>query len=263
MTKVLTNSQGKIYINQAGKALVSEMEDIITATNNTGSAISAGDKVWINENNGSYSIDSFNAGTINCTVVGSPFFYKGAVTSFSRGNYLTASSSLCEIGNTFYYHFRTGATPSSVIRLYTLETFDALLENSSTRNLLVYSWSTQQFTTLMTVSNNTEYWLRVRTSAGQRSYAISTDGTTYGAETVITDTTYGPQPSGTFYWGCNSNNEFWNGYIYLEDCFITNSNGIEIWRAYEPNVNKNTLTGYAKENIASGSTGDVKTVLGA
>lgn len=171
----------------------------------------------------------------NFTVVGSPTINDntGVASGFSTGNYLTIPNSLGAIGNTFYYHFKTGSTPSSTIRLYTLEAFDALLETSS-RELLVYSWSAQQFTTLITASNNTEYWLRVRTSAGQRSYAISTDGSTYGAETVITDTTYGPQPSRIFYLGCYTNNEFWNGSIYLKDCYIINSNDVEIWRGYVP-----------------------------
>lgn len=168
---------------------------------------------------------------LNVTVVGSPSINTSTfvASGFSTGNYLTVPSSLSTVGNTFYYHFKTGSTPSSTIRVYTLEAFDALLETSS-RGLLVYSWSAQQITTLMTVSNNTEYWLRVKTSTGQRSYAISTDGTTYGAETVITDTTYGPQPSGTFYWGCYENSEFWNGSIYLNDCYVEDSNNVEIWR---------------------------------
>lgn len=171
--------------------------------------------------------------SFNGTVVGNPTLDldTGIVNGFGSNAYLTIPNSLGVIGNTFYYHFKTGSTPSSTVRLYTLEGFDAVLLDTSNK-FLMYSWSAQTFYNFpVTATENTEYFVRIKTEAGQRVYGASSDGgKTYTDLLTVADTTYGPQPSGTFYLGRYSGGEYWNGSLYLNDCYVTDSNGVEIWR---------------------------------
>ena len=171
--------------------------------------------------------------SFNGTVVGNPTLDldTGIVSGFGSNAYLTIPNSLGAIGNIFYYHFKTGSTPSSTVRLYTLEGFDAVLLDSSNK-FLMYSWSAKTFYNFpVTATENTEYWVRIKTEAGQRVYGASSDGgETYMDLLTVADTTYGPQPSETFYLGRYSGGEYWNGSLYLNDCYVTDSNGVEIWR---------------------------------
>ena len=171
--------------------------------------------------------------SFNGTVVGNPTLDldTGIVSGFGSNAYLTIPNSLGAIGNIFYYHFKTGSTPSSIVRLYTLEGFDAVLLDSSNK-FLMYSWSAKTFYNFpVTATENTEYWVRIKTEAGQRVYGASLDGgETYTDLLTIADTTYGPQPSETFYLGRYSGGEYWNGSLYLNDCYVTDSDGVEIWR---------------------------------
>lgn len=64
------------------------MTSVITATNNTGSAISEGDKVWINQDGNTYELVNYYSSVPNFNIVGSPTIDNGVASGFSVNNYL-------------------------------------------------------------------------------------------------------------------------------------------------------------------------------
>lgn len=279
MTKVLTNSQGKIYINQAGKALASEIPDIITATNNTGSVITEGDKVWVESSGNNYNLIDFRSALYNnFTVIGSPTVNTstGVVNGFSSSSYLTLPQSL-----------NPGNNPWEVKSKFTTSN-DVNSAQGVFQTITAYSDAGQYGICLMiyqgnldlgistdgaswlfdtrgthTLSSNTTYWVKFGWTGTEYYVDYSTDGTNYTRD--ITENSSIPAYSssnytllGIYSW---SSKDGFRGTLDLSECYIT-VNGSEWWNPRGIQITEDTLTGYAQENIASGSTGNVKTVLG-
>lgn len=114
---------------------------------------------------------------------------------------------------------------------------------------------------------NTDYWVKLKFTGSKYSLELSTDGTTFSEVSSITSSTPIYQPTS---YSSNSNirigavaegtyNRYWQGEIDISETYIDIA-GVRWFTGGEAvlNVNDNTLTGIASENIAIGSTGDVK-----
>lgn len=279
MTKVLTNSQGKIYINQAGKALATETADIITATNNTGSAIIKGDKVWIEPSGNNYNLINFRSAVYdNYTIVGSPTVNTstGVVSGFSASNYLTLPLSL------------NPADKPWEVRLKFMTSNDVNSSQGLFQTIKAYSDAGQYGIIVMiyqgkldlsisvdgtswlfdtsgthTLSSNTLYWVKFGWTGSEYYLDYSTDGINYVRD--VTENSTNPAYSSSNYtllgiYSWISKDSF-RGTIYLSETYIKVNNSLW-WNPRGIQITEDTLTGYAQENIASGSTGNVKTVLG-
>lgn len=280
MAKVLTNAQGKIYINQAGKALATETADIITATNNTGSAIIEGDKVWIEPSGNNYNLINFRSAVYdNYTIVGSPTVNTstGVVSGFSASNYLTLPLSLNPADKPWEVKlkFTTSNDVNSAQGIFQTITaysvngqygicfmiFEGKLDLGVSIDGTSWLFDTRGTHTL---STNTTYWVKFGWTGTEYYVDYSTDGTNYTRDITENSTTPVYSSSnytllGIYSWRVKDS---FRGALDLSDCYITVNNSIW-WNPRVIQATEDTLTGYAKENIAAGSTGNVKTVLGA
>lgn len=287
MTKVLTNSQGKIYINQAGKALASESGDVIAATNTTGNAISNGDKVWVNKNNGSYSIENFDSDN---DFVES--YAKLKTTPISSSHIATISSNndgiitplVIPFSTAFTWEFVTRIKPSNSLASQSFGIFfcsdrvtggplDCLIhsgafmyvQNGQTIIFQGSAGSRVDWGVGIDLSGYDWVYLKGEFTGNEYKLSTSTDGVTWST-LQTTASVICAQPEYCLRIGSPNYGD--NSYGYKGDIDLTKTyfkvNGKIIWQAVypKPNVTTDSLTGYAQENIASGSTGNVKTVLG-
>lgn len=241
-----------------------EVTSVITATNNTGSAILEGDKVWINQDGNTYELVNYYSSVPNFNTVGSPTITNGVASGFSNDDYLQLPEA-----------FNPGNNPWEIKVKFSTD-------NSSTDKgiLQCSSDSSTRWGVVLLLSSNWTLW-----------FAVSTDGANWD---LSADTTQTLQPNSTYYvkigWtgteyylNLSSDNETYEQcisiestshiygslghtrlgsyYIYpytssidLNDCYIKINNEIW-WQPYETNITSDTQTGTAAENIAIGSTG--------
>ena len=109
------------------------------------------------------------------------------------------------------------------------------------------------------LSANKTYYIKCGWTGAQYYIKQSEDGVTYTTVATKDSTTPCVQTNTKINIGSSNwvSGFYWHGYIYLQDTFIV-QNGQKVFSCC---TNKNSLTGVAKENIASGSTGSVLTIL--
>ena len=146
-----------------------EVASVITATNNTGSAISAGDKVWINQDGNIYELVNYYSSVPNFNTVGSPTITNGVASGFSTSNYLQLPEA-----------FNPGNNPWEIKVKFSTD-------NSSTdRGILQCSSdSSTRWGVVLLLSSNWTLW-----------FAVSTDGANWN---FSADTTQTLQPNSTYY----------------------------------------------------------------
>lgn len=265
MVKIQVNNQGKAYLTSGNKLLQADT-DTITATNNTGAAISAGSKVWVNQN----SLDKFYSNNINYITIGSLTVNNKIVSGFSISNYIqeptfNPQGNTWEIlrkvhtgnslSNSTIFHSKKAGTSQASDRFgITFRVYNSLFNFAISSNGT--SWNNNNGT--YTVLADTDYWVK-----------CSYDGTTYklfyslDGENFIEDISFTDNAIIALYETLEG--VFWNdGYVDAWGGTIDYSvgynkiNGVITWTPYFPNIDENTLTGVAQENIAVNSTGDVK-----
>lgn len=259
--------QGYLYIggNQALPTSVASSGggNIITATNNTGTAISSRDKVWIDGVSGSYQAMDFISArnTINMNKAGT-LKISTIADNFSTSNYLSLVNktiSDLDIGNcTTYLKIKTGNDVNSAQVILSV---DPLIVYMHLYNgyVKVYNAATQANIDIFHVNTNAYYWIKIETINGTtRKISTSTDGQTYLTPVTYTENSISGNVFLLFSIGNEPNDTaYFRGCVDLDECYIKNADGKVVWQA----LNKGILTGVAKENIASGSTGRVETVL--
>lgn len=263
--------------------------DVVTATNNTGNQILAGDKVWIEKNDSSYSLENFDSSPAYGN-----FVKKG--TCSVDTNYIASSfNSNSGIVGLFAFPFSTAENWEIVTKINSPSVSSAeqkiffasnvsvsgglpILQNSGAtlgvyNNKVifqgVYSSSSNTpdvdlYTNQITI-NSWEY-IKVEYTGSEYNIYQSSDNVTWvkGGSYTPTASSKLYQPSNNFILGTSMSS---SGYVYtgsidLKETYIV-INGKKYWSAVEnvKNVTQDSLTGYAQENIASGSTGDVLTLL--
>ena len=236
-------------------------QTVLTATNNTGSAINQNDKVWINSNGGGYVLDNFLTTTSeNVERHGSISITDGVVSGFSMTAYLTLQNPPASITSAeMVFKFKTGSNVYSFQNIFACQFTECYISGGT---LNVWSETVGTNASCGSVSTNTTYWVKVVVANGQTKISYSTDGETYTGEASITNdrtTTnyfnigFGVPAAGT--------SRYFRGTIDLNDSYI-NVDGSLFWE-YElttATITTSTLTGKAQENIAAGASG--KVILG-
>jgi len=263
--------------------------DIIEAINNTGSAISADDKVYIAplttpQSGANYEIvpvkttDSFGLGFYTVGEQGwqIPTINLSDKTAydFSRYRYL-------QIPKVFDYSspwefnicLETGSSASGEQYIY-IENTDTYGEGGV--QIYLYGgkfgiYANNGETAIVDINNylvaaNTTYYVRIGWTGTEYYIQYSTNGTDWTSETPITSSVQISQRSPAMRIGSRKNNDnYFTGTIFLDKTYFI-SNGELVWQAmYDgtwSNIDKDVVTGIANESIASGSVGEVTTLLG-
>ena len=252
--------------------------DIITAKNATGSAISEGDKVYINKVGSDYVLTTLYTKTGGQKVVnpelitstGLPTISSEFVaTSFTNSNNLGGTLTIPSINYGNFTIYMKVKTPS-------VSGTKALLAGSLNLSYIysaqvLQTWNGASSSTedlFSSVSRNTVYYIKINVNDTIRTYSISTDNETWrtasSTEATLKNNTtisvylgYSPYSSGIY---------LSSGSLYLEDIYIEDAtSGQVLWRAVEEHISSqitpSTLTGYALADIADNASGSVKTIL--
>lgn len=241
--------------------------NIITAINNTGELISKDDKVWINEENGSYELINLYSIYYNFNTVGSPNVNEdtGLVSNFSTSNYLqlpqifnpgTSDFEIVIAGipeeNSSYV---LAGTQNSTIAL-SLQKYCFLSTGGSTYNITLPITSTY--------SSGQKTWLKIVRQGNTFTRYSSLDGTTWITESSVTNSRslnsvtlnigfYGYEPTISYI-----------GTVDLSETYIKINDSIW-WKPYEiklsDDFNEDILTGFANEDISNNSSGQVRALL--
>ena len=289
MVKIQVNSSGKAYLTTGGKVLIaSGGGDTIEAINNSGSAISSGDKVFIAplatpQSGANYEIipaHSENNPTFGFVITtgSQPYvdFTEKSISNFYSSRYCNIYKvmdfsqpwefNICfgtrsyVSGAQFIYFGSNYNWTDSGLTIYLYDNKLAVAINDANGNFIVEINN-------YPVTYNTTYYVRVGWTGTQYYVRYSTDGTTWtdDVSSPITSSTPAVQSStGVAIGNRPTTSNYFQGKIYMDKTYMI-SNGEIVWQMYSDiasNINEDSYTGIASENIASGSTGDVTTILG-
>jgi len=260
-----------------GKATVNVPQgDIVTATNNTGSAIALGNKVWLEKSGNNYVLNNIykpdknhrwfkdNGISVDDTTgVATGFSSSGLEHAMSIDftkpwTFHTHVKTPTSIGNNFIYSGDVASEAGAMNMGFWLriDTSQWEIRFNSQSSLIVSGGGT--------VTTNKEYWLQVGWTGEEYFGRVSEDGANYADfGTRIQATTPCTQTGSSFILGFLKwfTANWGNGSIYMAETFFENV-GMIAWRGYFPQITESTLTGIANANIANGATGSVKTILG-
>lgn len=259
--------------------------DIIEAINNTGAAISADDKVFIAPLTTPQSGADYEIVAVKTTDTPSfGFWAKGDVvidltnkeaSSFSQNKYLEVPMvfdytqpwefNIClQTGNSvsgqqWIYFGSTTSYGEGGIQIDLLDSkFRIYISVGTTTSLVnINNYS---------VAANTTYYVRIGWTGTEYYIRYSVNGTDWTSETPVTSSVQAAQRTPAMRIGSRLNNSsYFTGKIFLDKTYFI-SNGNFVWQAlYDgtwSNIGKDVVTGIANESIASGSVGEVTTLLG-
>ena len=293
MVKIQVNSLGKAYLTSGNKVLLASDGggDTITAINNTGSAITSGDKVYIAplatpQSGANYEIvpikttDSLGLGFYT---IGEDYYpipeinlTDKSATNFTQYSYL-------QVPKVFDYTqpwefnicLETGSSVSGEQYIYfgsttTFGDFGLMIQTYEDKFYIdLYNIiNGGRITTFHTysIAANTVYYIRVGWNGTEYYAQYSTNGTDWTSDTPVTSSVQVYQNCPYMRIGSRPNNYgYFQGSVFLDKTYFI-SNGELVWQAmYDgtwTNIGKDVVTGIATESIASGSVGEVTTLLG-
>ena len=249
--------------------------DIITATNNTGSAISAGDKVWINQEGTDYKlIDFYKKYYNNFNVVGSPSIDRdvGYSGNFSGSSYLRLPEKF-NPGNNTWEVVTCITTLNSIRTNKETHFFGCYTDDNSFVVTLKYisgsfyltcylssngtTWDISLATITIPFTLGTKTWVKLAFTGTSYVLSSSTDGVNWSDTTITSNLSIAQ-----------------NKYIYLGACWVPSDSYLQgsvdlsqsyikiggaIWwtpteNIMSGNITEDTLTGVADDNFTAGST---------
>lgn len=257
--------------------------DIVTATNNTSSSITAGDKVWINTK----QLDATKVGGVTVN----EYF---DASNFSSSNGIVLPNTLA-LGTADTWEFVTkikktgtgsivsfvtcGSAPgglpearnSGIYMFFYDGGLKPMVEGVYTRDASIGAFSIISDTDIQL---NTDTYIKLEFTGTAYNLYISSNGATWTNVGTYQSSTKIYQQTEPFRFGSANNSS--NGYYFVGTIYMGETywkiNGQVVWsgaKTLEPpqldsfsTINGYSLTGFAQENIASGSTGDVLTLLG-
>lgn len=240
---------------------------VVQATNKTGAAVAKDDKVWINENDGSYELINYYSNNRNFDVNGLPTIndITGTCTDFSTSKYLQLQDDFNPSTNPWEIQIKfnlTNVTTWQFLYNGIKDYYGVAIEVTADSVLFVeLSSSTSSFTITpilgtTTLSINTDYWIKVIFTGTEYKLQLSTDGINFADEGNTVTSSLNITASAGIFGLQYIKAQPMLGTLYLKDTYI-NINGKHWWTPYLSNVTEDTLTGTAQENIANNTTGDV------
>lgn len=247
----------------------------ITATNNTGSTVNSGDKVWINENSNGHALVNYYSSVPNFDVIGSPTITNGVASGFSSSNYLRIPQIFNPGNNALEINLRftTGSSISTNQCIFgQIDSFGSgknsiycLIYNDTNTDLILGLSSNGSsydiangLSLISSIQANTEYNVK-----------ITYDNTSNEYKFYVNNEQVGNAVSGNPIYN-NSTLIFGNeraasspflGSIDLNETYIK-IDGAGWWTPYATNVTSDTQTGIAAESITAGSAGLVNVASG-
>lgn len=281
-TLSITENGSYNVTNYASASVEVPEGDVVTATNTTGAAISAGDKVWLEKVSGGWNAKNIrqSAKKLRWFRVGSYASYTESFINDTTGIAQGFTSSTYSVSHyfrdfdftkpwTFHTHVKTASSLSNRF-IYSGD------GNSSDGARNMGFWIRADSSVLETLFNNgvgqirggtvsasTEYWLECGWTGTEYFFRYSDDGETFvNVGNNISSTTPLAMTGYQFFLGYLEwfDAPWGDGSIYLNDTYFE-SEGVEYWRGYFPNITTDDLTGFATENIAVSGTGEVKVAL--
>lgn len=257
--------------------------NVVTATNLSDSAISSGNKVWLEKNGQVYNIKDFpyspNVGYI---IYGNPTISNlNIASSFSTSNYLQTNVIFPSTANSWEFFIKIKPTSVTGTQFFISDTqiysgsviginYGKIIWYASTGASGNYNWDIiNGITGTTTLISNTDYWLKFVFTGTQYICYLSTTGVFAGEESIeiivnkSTKITGGyPISYGVQITTTQSIYSPFNGSIDLKETYIK-INGNKWWSAIiNASININDLySGIAQENIAVNGSGSVKTIL--
>lgn len=285
MVRVQTNSQGKVYTSGDKALLVNEIGNIITATNNSSSAVASGEKVWIEPTTSggvtTYAIKDYYSTTKNYTAVGSMTINDstGVASGFSNSSYVQFAryfdySQPWEFRTKLKYkvqgsEWNTFIITSSGTNAASLKSIGFALMTTGTAvspsNFISFFVNTNTEVRIdtpdSTLVDNTDIWIKAGWNGTAYYISYSYDGENYTTLTStnanVSSQTNATALIGNSLWMTNCP---WQGDIYLKDTMML-QNGKVVWYPYVENITQKYLTGKATQAIAVSSSGSVSTVF--
>lgn len=267
---------------------------VITATNTTGSSISAGDKVWITPNGSGYDIVNLTKLQADFEPVGSPTidYNTGIVSNLNNSNFIHVNKYLNSKNVELYIKLYPTSLPADATILKSAETdYSALYIRASDGYVCWYDGVHRvQVSGNYTITPNQWIWVYFKTSSNTNEVTCSTlldNG--YTLDTLPQMSTQaGWYPQFNYYnaGGIGTSQYMFNignyeygffGSVDLKNTIIktgpnnktiietgVNYNGV-IWQPFTEvsNLQSTSFSGYAAENIVSGSSGQVSVILSA
>lgn len=241
--------------------------DTITAANNTGSAITSGNKVWVETE------------SKNFTIVGSPTIVNKVVSNFSTSNYLQVSPLANTTSGTWTFDVEftyvtnpyppEASDPQSIVYFTDSGGDDrgvAIIEGILGGTIPSTNSDGYEYLESSTALTSGEtYQLQIELTANSGKFYIKHNGSII--ETLSGQNgTYMPASITGFNLGGTGNYDRFVGSINLNNTNIKINNSTA-WSPYSPanpyylinftDISSSTITGIAKENIAVSGTGDV------
>jgi len=253
--------------------------DTITATNTTGSAISEGDKVWLEESSGSWNIVNFITEIQNFNIVGSPSIDSTTkvASGFSPTDYIQLSPPFNPSSS--HWEIRTKITTPNDVG-YQIIFQSCVGTGYAGRYSILFGLHSGHFTLNSTyngsswmfnsgpgsynVQTNTTYWIKFGWDGSYYYLKYSLDGVNYTTDINRSGSATYSNLIYTYigiYSSDTMQSQFF-GTIDLSETSIIIGDDTQWWSPYTYDmISSDAYTGVAAENIASGSTGDVNTVL--
>lgn len=245
---------GKVTVNVQGET------DIVTAINKSHRNVELGDKVWINENNGHYTLVPFGLDT-NFEIHDWPTIELDTkiVSNFSGDNYLSINNYPHNMANSeFVFKFTTPFDDISSFQniLNASPLVEIYIENGALRAWIEDEEESGSIS-CGSIELGTTYWAKVVINNGVTTLSYSTDGEHFIGEATKENHNICPEESMTIGWSrFNDWDRYFKGSIDLSGSYI-NVSGIRFWTPKVASIDYNTVTGTAKEFIGDNQSGQV------
>jgi hypothetical protein len=226
----------------------------VSAINNTSSVVNKGDKVWVNETNGTYNLVDFSKKNYsNFSIYGSPIIDKqtGIVNGFSPNDYLKIIGTFEPQTSDFEIVIASMTTSNSSSYVLAGTTNSTVAINPIAIAFLSTGGNKYNISLPLTstIPLNTKVYTKIERVGNVFTLYSSFDGIDWVFESSATDSlSLNPVNLNIGFYGYEQYYSF-IGEVYLEDCYI-NVDGQRWWSPVLDisNIDENTITGYAKEN---------------
>lgn len=245
--------------------------DIVSATNTTGSAISSGDKVWLQKITGGWNIIN----NVNFDTIGSPTIANQVISGFSQNDYIQLKDTFSPgndnweiqikfkptsvsggqnilqkiVSGTEWVGFQIALSDNKLYYLVSSTTTSYLFEGTGSNTVVANTWQYVNF-----VFSGTQYVAKYSTDGlnwvDDKIYSSSSKLANFDSPTTIGVRVLS---------GVAGPNVF-DGEIDLAETYIR-THIFDLWTPYSK-IDSRDFSGIAEEAIAVNGTGDVKTALG-